>query len=227
MGDFVGNLVKGSASKTVAAQASAGIAGADGRGAITFDDTVLVDRFRKGDMQCFGLLVAKYQDRIYNMILRMCPSRADAEELAQEAFLRAMERIEQFRGQSRFYTWLFRIAANLTISHRRRNSRVTFRSLTRSAEYDGTQAEELTSAVAQQRIPGPVAAAMSAEIGDRVDRALDELDEDFRIVVVLRDIEELDYAQIAEVLDLPIGTVKSRLHRARCMLKGKLADLVG
>jgi len=227
MEHFLGNLVKESASKTVAAQTSAGVSGAGATGAIAFDDAVLVDRFRKGDMHSFGLLVAKYQDRIYNMILRMCPCRADAEELAQEAFLRAMERIEQFRGQSRFYTWLFRIAANLTISHRRRSGRITFRSLTRSAGYDGTQAEDLTAAVAQQRFPGPVAAAMSAEIGDRVDRALDELDEDFRIVVVLRDIEELDYAQIAKVLDLPVGTVKSRLHRARCMLKEKLADLVG
>jgi len=226
MNDFLGNFVNRSASKTLTAQESATLAGADARGTITFDDAVLVDRFRKGDMQCFGLLVAKYQDRIYNMILRMCPCRADAEELAQEAFLRAMERIEQFRGNSRFYTWLFRIAANLTISHRRRSGRVRFRSLTHSADYDGTQAEDLTAAVAQQRVPGPVAAAMSAEIGDRVDRALDELDEDFRIVVVLRDIEEMDYAEIAQVLDLPIGTVKSRLHRARCVLKDKLADLV-
>lgn len=177
-------------------------------------------------MHAFGLLVAKYQDRIYNMVFRMCASRADAEELAQEAFLRAMERIEQFRGQSRFYTWLFRIAANLTISHRRRSRRVKFRSLTHSEEYDGTQAEDLTAVVAQQRSPGPVTAAVTAEINDRVDQAIDELDDDFRIVVVLRDIEELDYAEIAGVLDLPIGTVKSRLHRARCMLRDKLADLM-
>jgi len=215
------------ASKPLYAEASAGGAQTGAGGTIAFEDAVLVERFRKGDMQAFGLLVAKYQDRIYNLIYRMCSSSADAEELAQEAFLRAMEKIEQFRGRSRFYTWLFRIAANLTISHRRRSSRLKFHSLTQSEQYDGAQADLLTAAVARQRNPGPVAAAISAEIGQRVDRAVAQLDDEFRVVVVLRDIEEMNYAEIAEVLDLPIGTVKSRLHRARSILKEKLADLVG
>ena len=178
-------------------------------------------------MQAFGLLVSKYQNRIYNLILRMCSSPSDAEELAQETFLRAMENIGQFRNHSRFYTWLFRIAANLVISHRRRSNKVTFRSLTSGEEYDTRRADGLTATLAQRRVPGPVAAAMAAEIGERIDQALDELGEDFRIVVILRDIEQIDYAEISEILDLPIGTVKSRLHRARCMLKKSLADLVG
>ena len=178
-------------------------------------------------MQAFGVLVSAYQDRIYNMILRMCSNPADAEELAQEAFLRAMQKIDQFRGQSRFYTWLFRIAANLTISHRRRGSKLIFRSLTGSGEYEGLQAEGLTATLAQRRSPGPVAAAMSAEVRRRIEQALDELDDEFRIVAVLRDIEQMNYAEISEVLNVPVGTVKSRLHRARCMLKRRLADLMG
>ena len=177
-------------------------------------------------MQAFGLLVAKYQDLIYNVIYRMNGRRADAEELAQETFLKAMERIGQFRGRSRFYTWLFRIAVNLTISHRRRAGRVRFQSMTAPEAFGGGQAEGLTAKMADKRNPSPQAAAMSAETVQRVSRALGELDDEFRLVVVLRDVEEMDYANIADVIGVPVGTVKSRLHRARCALKDKLADLV-
>ena len=223
---FFGNIVNQRASKALNEHETTPGVEAVTRGTIAFDDAALVERFRKGDMQAFGSLVAKYQDRIYNLILRMCPRTADAEELAQEAFLKAMERIGQFRGQSRFYTWLFRIAANLTISHRRRGGRLRFQSLTGPEEFDGSQADGLTAALAEQRNPGPMASAMSAESARRVDQALAEIDDEFRVVVVLRDIEEMDYGEIADVLDLPIGTVKSRLHRARCMLRAKLADLI-
>ena len=200
---------------------------AAGPATIAFEDAALVDQCRKGDMQAFGVLVAKYQDRLFNMVYRMCGRRADAEELAQEAFLKALENLPRFRGQSRFYTWLFRIAANLTISHRRRSGRIAFQSLTQSDEFDGTQAEALTAAVARRRTPRPEDAAMSAETSEMVARALAELDDEFRLVVILRDIEDMDYAEIAEVLDVPVGTVKSRLHRARLVLKEKLADLIG
>ena len=136
---------------------------AAGKGTIAFDDATLVEGCRSGEMKAYGLLVAKYQDRIFNMVYRMCGRRADAEELAQEAFLKALERIGQFRGNSGFYTWLFRIAANLTISHRRRAGRIHFRSLTGPENTGGTQADALTASVATRRDPGPVAAAMSDE----------------------------------------------------------------
>lgn len=193
---------------------------------VTFDDAALVKRSRDGDMQAFGLLVAKYQDRVFNLVYRMCNRRAEAEELAQEAFLRALERIGQFRGHSGFYTWLFRIAANLTISHRRRASRIKFQSMTAPPEFEGNQAEALTASLAARRQSAPHAAAMDAETQERIMLALQELDEDFRLAVILRDIEEMDYAEIARVLDVPVGTVKSRLHRARMLLREKLADLV-
>lgn len=195
--------------------------------AIAFDDAAMVERFRRGDMQAFGALVTKYQDRIFTMVLRMCPNRAEAEELAQESFLRAMERIDQFRGNSQFYTWLFRIAANLTLSHRRRGGRLKFRSMDLLDESGGSQAASLAEEAAGRRGVRPDEAAMAAETQHRVLAAMDELDDESRIVLVLRDIEEMDYGQIAQVLDLPGGTVKSRLHRARCALKDKLTDLVG
>ncbi len=215
-------------------RASKGVTGADpvrgeeaaAKGTIVFDDGALVDRARKGDMQAFGLLVAKYQDRVFNLTFRMCGRQADAEELAQETFLKALERIGQFRGNSGFYTWLFRIAANLTISHRRRAGRIHFSSLTGPDDGDDSRTDALTAETAARRIPDPTAAAVSAETRQRIMEAMQGLDEEFRLVVVLRDIEDMDYAQIAEVLDTPVGTVKSRLHRARTLLKEKLGHLM-
>jgi len=193
---------------------------------IAFEDAVMVARCRKGDMQAFGVLVAKYQHRLLNVVLRICGSREDAEELAQEAFLRALERIDQFRGDSGFYTWLFRIATNLAISHRRRRGRARFQSLTGAENPGGSQANNLAPAAAGRGDPSPEAAAMAAETNRRVLEALEELDDEFRLVAILSDIEGMAYAEIAKVLQIPVGTVKSRLHRARCILKEKLADLV-
>jgi len=195
---------------------------------IAFEDAELVARCQKGDMQAFGSLVAKYQDRLFNTVYRLCNNRADAEELAQQAMLKALERIGQFRGSSKFYTWLFRIATNLAISHRRRAGRIRFHSMTvPDDENTGRQAEALTVAMAQRRQPAPEAAAMRADLQRRLAAAMDSLEDDFRLVVVLRDVEDMDYRQIANVVGVPVGTVKSRLHRARCILKDNLADLVG
>jgi RNA polymerase sigma-70 factor (ECF subfamily) len=195
-------------------------------GAVSFEDATLVERSRKGDMQAFGSLVAKYQERVLNVVFRLCGRWAEAEELAQEAFLKAMERIGQFRGNSGFYTWLFRIAVNLTVSNRRRAGRIGFRSLSGDGSEGSSLMDSLTSGLAETREPMPAASSEGAERTERVRRALEELDDEFRLVVVLRDIEEMDYGQIARVLELPAGTVKSRLHRARLLLRDKLADLI-
>ena len=211
------------ASNITAGQASQDAAGEDG---IAFDDAALVERTCNGDMRAFGVLVAKYQDRILNMILRMCPRHAEAEELTQETFLKALERIGQFRGHSKFYTWLFRIGANLAISHRRRAGRVRFQSLAGPEQFEGTQADRLTAAVAARREADPATAAMSAEAARRVLAALEEIDDELRLVVVLRDVEDMNYDEISQVTGMALGTVKSRLHRARCMLREKLADLI-
>ncbi|MGA2266605.1 MAG: sigma-70 family RNA polymerase sigma factor [Phycisphaerae bacterium] len=191
---------------------------------IAFEDQGLIERCRQGEMQAFGLLVAKYQDRIFNLVRRMCPRQADAEELAQEAFLRALEKLDQFRGQSQFYTWLFRIASNLAISHCRRNGQIRFAPL--GDREDGAAGQAARHRSMAQPAADPQAAAMSAETAARVTEALDGLDEEHRLIVVLRDVEDMDYAAIAAVLEVPIGTVKSRLHRARTLLKEKLTGLV-
>ncbi|MCL2700772.1 MAG: sigma-70 family RNA polymerase sigma factor [Phycisphaerae bacterium] len=192
-------------------------------GAIQFEDEALVDRCRKGDMPAFGLLVAKYQDRLYNLLFRMLGNAADAEELAQETFLKALENIGQFQGASRFYTWLFRVAVNQAISHRRRGGRVKFQTLSAPEDGDGPG---LGARLADSRDGSPAVLAMNAETRQAVLRALESLEEDYRVVVLLCDVEEMDYSQIAAVLDQPLGTIKSRLHRGRSMLRAKLANLI-
>jgi len=199
---------------------------AAGTRTIKFEDASLVQQCRSGDMQAFAALVAKYQDRIFNTIFRMCPQRADAEELAQETFLKALERIGQFRGRSEFYTWLFRIAVNLTISYRRRSGRIRFHSMTEPDGSGGGRTDALIEAAAHRSNPGPAAAVIAGDTNRRVLESLEELDDDFRAVVILRDMEDMDYARMGRILDLPVGTVKSRLHRARSVLKEKLKDLV-
>lgn len=187
----------------------------------------LIDQCRRGDTEAFSTLVLRYQDRIYNVIARMVGRSADAEELTQDTFLKAFEKLHLFRGTSRFYTWVFRIATNQALSYRRRGSKVKFISMHASDnEERPAVGETQTAALASRRTPSPEAAAMAQETAQRIDQALLELDEEFRVVVVLRDIETMDYTQIADVLDVPVGTVKSRLHRGRCMLKEKLSDLL-
>lgn len=194
---------------------------------IAFEDAALVQRCRSGDLRGFEALVAKYQHRLYNALYRMTGSSDDAEELAQDAFLKALEKLESFGGRSSFYTWLYRIAVNLAISRRRREGRIRFQPLTFGDEdFDRSQAAALTAQKRQSANPEPSAAAESAETARLVTDALERLDDEYRVVVVLRDIEGMDYARIAEVLELPAGTVKSRLHRARMMLREMLGDVV-
>lgn len=195
-----------------------------GAASLAFDDSALVEASRRGDMQAFAALASRYQDRLYNMVYRMCGRRADADELTQEVLVRAIEGIREFRGNSGFYTWLFRIAANLVISHRRRGGRIKFHALG-GGEGPDDQATPL-AAMMQNCEACPHGQASSAETNLRVAAALEELDDEFRLVTILRDVEDMDYAQIAQVLDVPVGTVKSRLHRARSILRDKLADLI-
>jgi len=222
--DIPGNIVTDGASNIL----TGGQAGEEPAGrTIAFEDAALVRRCREGDLRGFEALVAKYQHRLYNAVYRMTGRPEDAEELAQEAFLKALEKLDTFGGRSSFYTWLYRIAVNLTLSQRRRAARVRFQPLTTGEQdFDRSQAGKLSAEMAGRRNPGPAAAAESAETARRVSEALERLDDEFRVVVVLRDVEGMDYAQIADVLDVPAGTVKSRLHRARAMLRELLSDLV-
>jgi RNA polymerase sigma-70 factor (ECF subfamily) len=190
---------------------------------IPLEDAGLVEQCRNGDLAAFGRLVTKYQDRVLNTCWRMSGSREAAEDLTQEAFVRAFEALGQFAGRSQFSTWVFRIAINLAISAKRkeRGRRTSSLDDERGRLGDGTRASAAERLASLE--PTPADCLLSKEREGRVLAALAEIDEESRTVVVLRDVEGLSYDEIAGILDVPVGTVKSRLHRARLALRGRLA----
>ncbi len=187
---------------------------------IDIADAMLVERCRQGDSAAMERLILKYQNRIYNVILKMCTNPHDAAELTQETFVKIIQSIAKFESKSSFYTWAFRIAVNLTLNYCQRNARFEFRSLNsgdceRSRE--GTQA--LSELLSDDSSPDPEKVAQNKELCEIAVRSLMKLDEEQRAVVILRDIEGMNYAQIAEVLQVKLGTVRSRLSRARSRLR--------
>ncbi len=186
----------------------------------------LIRRCLGGAPEAFSCLVTRYRDRVFNAVLRICRSRDDAEEIAQEAFLTAYEKLAAFRGGSSFYTWLFRIAVNRALTRCRKAAK------TRTVSLFGPGDDTVRGGSRRpERIPGPAETAPDRAVADAeaarlVAAAVDALDPQLRAVVVLRDMEDMKYREIAGVLGIPAGTVKSRLHEARRILRQRLADLV-
>lgn len=173
-------------------------------------DRAAVDRARRGDLDAFDELVRRYQHRIVNFVRTQVPRAVDPEDVAQEVFLRAWRGLKTFRGQSAFKTWLYQVATNTARTHFARHSR-------RQEEPAGTLAEEGPDS------PPPAVSRENVEADvirrDRIDHALAALPADQRQIVVLRDVEGFEYKEIAELLAIPIGTVESRLFRARAKLR--------
>jgi RNA polymerase sigma-70 factor (ECF subfamily) len=181
------------------------------------DEKQLIQAACKGEASAFGTLVRKYQDRLVTALLHICGSADEAEDVAQEAFIQAYVKLRSFAGQSAFYTWLYRIAINGAISRRRRRREETSVDANREDHGlepldDGEQADERM---------------LRQERAVQVQRALSRLSEEHRAILVLREIEDCDYDRIAQILDLPVGTVRSRLHRARLQLKEQLDTVLG
>ena len=187
---------------------------------INIDDSVLVRQSQSGDTDATERLILKYQNRIYNVILKMCGNPDDAAELTQEAFVKVIESIGKFKGRSSFYTWLFRIAVNLTLNHCQRSARTSARSLdAEDRNQEGTDRQSLRDFLKDDRAVDPALVAESRELCELAKTSLLRLDEPQRAVVVLRDIEGMSYAEIADVLNVELGTVRSRLSRARSNLR--------
>ena len=170
----------------------------------------LVARLRRGDLRAFEELVIAYQHRVFGVALRMLGNRAEAEEIAQETFLRAHRALPEFRGEARLGTWLYAIASRLCLNR------------LATPERRLARADDAALAEAPGHEPDAATALERSELEAAVRDAIAALPDERRIVVVLRDLEGLSYEEIAQVLELEPGTVRSRLHRARMDLKAKL-----
>jgi RNA polymerase sigma-70 factor (ECF subfamily) len=192
----------------------------------SLDDAVLVQQCRQGDSAAAERLILKYQNRIYNAILRICANPDDAAELTQDTFVKIIENIDKFEGRSSFYTWAFRIGVNLTLNYCQRSVKLGLKSLDAEDNDDDKDKGALKEVLTDNSLPDPAVVAQNKELCRIVVKALRKLDDAQRAVIVLRDIEGMNYAQIAEVLDIELGTVRSRLSRARTNLREIMETLL-
>ncbi len=189
-------------------------------------DALLVDRVKQGDVRAFEMLVVKYQRRIERLIGRMVRDVDLVQDIAQETFIRAYRALPQFRGESAFYTWLYRIAVNTAkkaLGDLKRDPLVT-----ESARIGRDEDGEETSRVENELTDGetPEALMASKQIANAVNSAIEDLSEDLRQAITLREIEGLSYEEIAEAMNCPIGTVRSRIFRAREAIAERLRPML-
>lgn len=176
------------------------------------DDDELLDRLRAGDATAFDDLVTRYERRVFAIAFRICRHHDDARDVTQDVFVTALRALSRFRGESRLSTWLHRVTVNAALDLVRRRSR-----------REGPSVEEMSDHPTEE--PGPEAKAIGSVRAREVHRALGRLAADQRAVIVLHDLQDLDYSEVAAALDVPVGTVKSRLHRARLSLARELGHL--
>ncbi len=184
-------------------------------------DQQLVVRVQKGDKSAFDLLVRKYQHRIAKLVSRYVSDRSEVEDVTQEAFIRAYRAIKGFRGESAFYTWLYRIAVNTA-----KNYLVAQGRRPPNMDIEAEEAEVVDSGNHLRDVTTPERQLLADEIGRTVERVLTAMPEDLRTALTLREIEGLSYEEIAEVMDCPVGTVRSRIFRAREAIDKELQPLL-
>lgn len=182
-------------------------------------DQQLVARVQKGDSRAFDLLVLKYQHRIFGLISRYVHDADEVQDVAQEAFIKAYRALPNFRGESAFYTWLYRIAINTA-----KNYLVSRSRRPPGSDVEVEDAEYYESGSALHEIETPENALFGAELKAVVERAIRELPEDLRTAVTLREFDGLSYEDIADIMDCPVGTVRSRIFRAREAIDGRVKE---
>ncbi|HED40935.1 MAG TPA: RNA polymerase sigma factor RpoE [Chromatiales bacterium] len=184
-------------------------------------DQYLVERVQRGDKQAFDILVKKYQHRIVKLVSRFLNDSGDVLDVTQEAFIKAYRALPNFRGESAFYTWLYRIAINTAKNHLVSQGRKP-----PGIDMDVSDAEQLDSSAALKEYATPERLLLKDEIERVVAESIDSLPEDLRIAITLRELEGLSYDEIAEAMGCPVGTVRSRIFRARETIQAKLKALV-
>jgi RNA polymerase sigma-70 factor (ECF subfamily) len=187
---------------------------------VTKPDSELITECLQGRTEAFGQLVTRYQERLFGTLVTMLGSVEDARDVAQEAFVQAYQKLESFRGQSAFYSWLFRIALNSSVDHHRRQRRPTV-SIDAAREQSGTEPTDLHPETA------PSFSLERTERQKLVQVALGKLSPEYRQVLILKEMEDLKYEEIAALVKIPVGTVRSRIHRGRAELKDILERLLG
>jgi len=185
-------------------------------------DQQLVERAQRGDKQAFEMLVAKYQRKLWRLLSRFIRDPAEVEDVAQESFIKAYRALPSFRGDSAFYTWLYRIgintAKNYLVAMGRRAPTTT--------GFDSEEAESFENGEQLRDINTPESVLMSKQIAATVNETMAELPEELRTAITLREIEGLSYEEIAGIMNCPIGTVRSRIFRAREAIAAKLRPLI-
>ena len=184
-------------------------------------DKEIIERVKNGDKKAYDLLVLKYQQRVINLISRFVKNYADALDISQETFIKAYKALPNFRGESAFYTWLYRIAVNTAKNH----LTVQSRKITKS-DYDVTEIEQIEGNMTLTEQTTPENLLIKDELQETILNTIENLPEDLKSAIMLREIEGLSYEEIATVMECPVGTVRSRIFRARETIDNKIKPLL-
>ena len=182
------------------------------------DDQRLITECREGNTAAFGVLVSRYQDRLFNTVVRLVDNAEDARDVVQEAFLHAYQSLHSFKGDSLFFTWLYRIAVNTAISMKRKQRHVL-------RIQPGGEEKNVLDPLDPAESSRPGHALEMAEEERKVHEALGKLSAEHRAVLVMKDMEGMKYEEMAEILNVPVGTIRSRLHRARLEIRDLLIQV--
>lgn len=182
-------------------------------------DEILVQRCREGDLDAFDQIVEAYDQKVFNLTYRMTGDYADASDLSQEVFIRVYRSLHNFRGESSFSTWLYRIATNVCLDEIRRRNRKTVVPLNQRIYLDDEQFRDIPD---WSNLPEAV--VQSKEIQEEIQRMINSLRPEYRLVIILRDIQGYSYEEIGKIIGCSLGTVKSRINRARKSLKKKIIE---
>lgn len=184
------------------------------------EDLVIVRKIQDGDVDAFDALILKYRERVYSVIYNLTSNREDASDLTQETFIKAFQSINRFKGKSSFFTWLYRIALNTSLTYLRKNKLRRFFSFEKMVDEDHTEGfiENMTADSDSDK------AALMSELQEKLNDAFQKLSVKHRTVITLFEIDGLSHKEIAEIVGASVGTVRSRLHYAKQFLQGELKD---
>jgi RNA polymerase sigma-70 factor (ECF subfamily) len=193
---------------------------------VTLRERVLIRRLQQRDEKAFEEIVRMYQHKVFNLVYRMIGNSEEAEDVAQEVFVTVFKAIDSFRGEAKFSTWLYRIAANHCKNRMKYLGRRSYKATGELNEATEKEAADAQPSAMRPHVDGPDAVLEGLELERTVQQGIKALDEEHRVLIILRDVEDLSYEEISSITGLELGTVKSRLHRARLQLKEHMAKVL-